>query len=98
MGVPCDTAQPIPGSGQPTPELGEGSGLCSSEVTGAAEGLKTPGAAFGVPEDMVTPNLLHQGAVARMGVESPPYTLSVWASPSSLVQLGGSKHGEVFGR
>lgn len=46
MGVPCDMAQPISQSGQPTPELGERSSLCSSEVTGAAEGLKAPGAAF----------------------------------------------------
>lgn len=95
MGVPCDMAQPISRSGQPTPELGERSSLCSSEVTGAAEGLKTPGAAFRVPEDMVTPNLLHQDAGARMGGELPPYTPSIQASPSSLVQLGGSKHGEV---
>lgn len=44
----------------------------------------------------MTPNFLHQDAGARMGGEPPPYTPSFQASPSSLVQLGGSKHGEVF--
>ena len=94
--VQCDVAWLISGPGQPTPELGVGSGLCSSEVTGAAAGLKTPGAAFGVPERMAAPNALHQAAGARMGGEPAPAAPSVWASLCSLMGPGGSERREVF--
>lgn len=86
---------PFLGLASPHLSLVRGLVFAPQRSHGAAEGLKTPGAAFRVPEDMVTPNLLHQDAGARMGGELPPYTPSIQASPSSLVQLGGSKHGEV---
>lgn len=67
------------------------------EVTGAAEELKAPGAAFGVPEDTVTPSVPHQGAGARMGRAPAPSMPSVQACPCSLVGPGRSEHWEVFG-
>lgn len=89
-----DMAQPIPGPGQPTPELDKDSSLCSSGAPGAAEELKAPGAAFGVPEDVLTPGALPQGTGA--GVDGEPVP-SAQASPCSLVGPGDSEQREGFG-
>lgn len=89
-----DMAQPIPGPGQTTPELGNDSGLCSSGVPGAAEELKAPGAVFRVPEDALTPGTLPQGTGAGVDGEPAP---SAWASPSSLGGPGDSEQRKGFG-